>query len=652
MTGRPSSPPPLRRAAGGRTCGLVFLLLALTLSGGNPAGADESLLADLDDLADLSLEQLAEIEIMSVSRRLEPLSEAAASIYVITPEDIRRSGAVTLPEALRLAPNLQVARVDASRWSITARGYNSVIANNMLVLIDGRTVYSPLFSGVFWDAQDLPLEDIERIEVISGPGGTLWGTNAVNGVINILTRSARDTHGALLAGGLGTETSVLQARFGDAVATNLSWRIHGRFVELAETENAAGAGIDDRAQRWQGGFRADQGDSESSVTLIGGAYRSEISQAPADRIVENRHLVVAWSRRLGAGRSLRLQAYYDRNDREQPGSIDDVLDTYDIEFQHPLAVRGRHRLLWGAGYRRHDDRLENLGPGLAFVPGNRTLEYVHAFAEDDIRLGDDADLVLGLKLERNDYTHWEALPTVRLAWRPGTARLLWAAFSRAVRAPSRIDRELFVPAGGPPFILAGGADFRSEIARVAELGYRAQPTPFLSWSLTGFVHASDRLRSLEPGPDGPVFGNGLEGTTTGVEAWGKWRARPWWRVDVGYVEQRRTVRRDPGSGDFTDWSQLGNDPHRWASLHSAVELFGRHEFDVWVRHVGPLPRPAVPGYVAVDARLGFRLPHGVELSLTGRNLFDERHPEWGVAPARPEFERSVLAQLRWRFWRT
>ncbi|MEO6462670.1 MAG: TonB-dependent receptor [Candidatus Eisenbacteria bacterium] len=631
---------------------MALLLVALALSDGRPVGADEHLLANLDDLADLSLEQLAEIEVMSVSRRLEPLSEAAASIYVITPEDIRRSGAVTLPDALRLAPNLQVARADASRWAISARGYNSIIANNMLVLIDGRTVYSPLFSGVFWEAQDLPLEDIERIEVISGPGGTLWGTNAVNGVINILTRTAGDTQGALIAAGMGSDTKVLQARFGDALGSKVSWRFHGRFVELAETENAAGAGSNDLAQRWQGGFRADQGDSVSGVTLIGGAYRTEITQLPSDRIVENKHLLVAWSRRLGVGRKLRLQAYYDRNDREQPGSIRDALDTYDIEFQHPLAVQGRHRLLWGAGFRRYVDRLENLGPGFAFVPADRTLDYLHAFAEDDIRLGDDADLVLGLKLERNDYTHWEALPTVRLAYRPGTARLVWAAFSRAVRAPSRIDRELFTPAAGPPFTLAGGPDFRSEVAHAAELGYRAQPTPFLSWSLTGFVHSSDRLRSFEPSPDGPVFGNGLEGTTTGLEAWSKWRLLPWWRVDLGYVEQRRTVRRDPDSGDFTDGSQLGNDPHRWASLHSAVELFGGHEFDVWVRHVAALPRPAVPAYVAFDARLGLRLPHGLELSVTGRNLFDDRHPEWGVAPLRPEFERGILAQLRWRFWRT
>ena len=645
MTGRRTSLPPRRPAARRHACAVATL--AATVLGPAAAAGD-----DLEDLADLSLEQLADIEVMSVSRRLEPLSQAAASIYVITPEDIRRSGATTLPEALRLAPNLQVARADASRWAISARGYNSIIANNMLVMIDGRTVYSPLYSGVFWDAQDVLLEDVARIEVVSGPGGTLWGTNAVNGVINILTRSARDTQGVLATGAMGTDTRLAGLRWGEAIGPGLSFRVHGRSLELDDTENSAGAPGNDAMQRWQGGFRLDQGDSASSFTLLGGGMRTDVDQVPAERRVENRHLLAAWNRRLGPGRTLRLQAYYDRNDREQPGVIRDALDTWDVELQHPLVAGARHRVLWGAGFRRQDDRLDNLGPTLAFLPPDRTLEYLHAFAEDEVRLSDEADLAFGLKLERNVYTRWEALPSVRFAWRPGPSRLVWSSLSRAVRAPSRIDREFFVPAAPPFTVLAGGPGFRSEIAHVAEVGYRAQPTPFVSWSVTGFVHVNDRLRSIEPSPEGPVFGNGLEGTTTGLEAWAKWRPRPWCRVDLGWVEQRRTVRQDDDSGDVSNWAQLGNDPHRWATLHAAFDVMGRHELDLWLRHVGALPQPAVPGYVALDARVGLRLPHGLELSLTGRNLLDERHPEWGAAPGRPEFERSVLAQLRWRFWRS
>ena len=635
--------------------GTVALLAVFgILAGPAPARADhEPLPAELDDLAELSLEQLAEVQVMSVSRRPEPLSQAAASIFVITPEDIRRSGATTLPEALRIAPNLQVARVDASRWAITARGYNSITTNNMLVLIDGRTVYSPLYSGVFWDAQDLPLEDIERIEVVSGPGGTLWGTNAVNGVINVLTRSARHTHGGLLSGGLGSQERLGQARLGDALSANLNWRIFGRYVEIDPSENSAGVEITDGVQRWTGGFRADQGDSASSLTLIGGIFRSDIDQLPSERKVENKHLLLAWSRSVGVGSRLRLQGYYDRNDREQPGSVRDALDTYDVELQYSGAAGTRHRLLAGGGFRRHVDDFDALGPTLAIVPPEVTQDVIHAFAEDDIHLEDGIDLVLGLKLERNDYTQWEALPTVRLAWHPRPSELLWTALSRAVRAPSRVDRDLFAPAVPPHVVLAGGPDFRSEVAHVAELGYRAQPSPSMSWSVTGFVHASNRLRSFESSPEGPVFGNGLNGSTTGLEAWAKWRVRPWWRLDLGWVEQRRTVGKDADSDDFTNWAQLGNDPHRYGSLHSAVDFLGRHEFDVWLRYVGALPNPAVPDYMALDARVGFRLPRGIELSVTGRNLLDERHPEWGLdSPARVEFPRSVLAELRWRFWRT
>ena len=635
--------------------GTVALLAVLgILAGPGLAGADhDPRPAELDDLAELSLEQLAEVQVTSVSRRPEPLSQAAASIFVITPEDIRRSGATTLPEALRIAPNLQVARVDASRWAITARGYNSIIANNMLVLVDGRTVYSPLFSGVFWEAQDLPLEDIERIEVVSGPGGTLWGTNAVNGVINVLTRSARHTHGGLLSGGLGSQERLGQARLGDALSANLNWRIFGRYVEIDPSENSAGAEIQDGVQRWTGGFRADQGDSASSLTLIGGIFRTDIDQQPSERKIENKHLLLAWSRSVGAGSRLRLQGYYDRNDREQPGSVRDALDTYDVELQYSGAAGTRHRLLAGGGFRRHVDDFDALGPTLAILPSEVTQDVIHAFAEDDIHLEDGIDLVLGLKLERNDYTQWEALPTVRLAWHPRPSELLWTALSRAVRAPSRVDRDLFAPAAPPHVVLAGGPDFRSEVAHVAELGYRAQPSPSLSWSVTGFVHASNRLRSFESSPEGPVFGNGLNGSTTGLEAWAKWRVRPWWRLDLGWVEQRRTVGKDADSDDFTNWAQLGNDPHRYGSLHSAVDFLGRHEFDVWLRYVGALPNPAVPDYMALDARIGFRLPRGIELSVTGRNLLDERHPEWGLdSPARVEFPRSVLAELRWRFWRT
>ncbi len=624
----------------GALCGIAIAVFIPAACAASPRLAQ--------DLADLTLEQLANIEVTSVSRRPERLADAAASVFVITGDDIRRTGVTSLPEALRLAPNLQVARADNAQYSITARGFNSTLANKMLVLIDGRTVYSPLFSGVFWEAQDVMLEDVERIEVISGPGGTLWGSNAVNGVINVITRAAKETQGALLVAGAGNKEQGGAARYGGAMAAGGHYRVYGKSFNRSHSHRANGTSLGDGMARGQAGFRADWDTAIHSLTVQGDAYASDIDQGATVRQISGVNLLGRSSHRLANGSNVRLQAYYDRTERDQPGAIRESLDTVEVGFQQELRFANAHEILWGVGYRYQGDRVENISPTLAFRPANRTLRLASIFAQDEIALRDDVALTVGLKLEHNNYTGLEFLPNVRLAWKPADNQLIWTAVSRTVRVPSRIDRELFVPANPPFLTLAGGAGFEAEVARVVEVGYRAQPWTSLSFSVTAFHHAFDRLRSVEPTPAGPVFGNLIEGETSGVEAWGTYRVASAWRLSAGVVNQSVRLRRKPGSADITGLPALGNDPRQQLTLRSSFDLGPRHELDVLVRHVGALPNPVVPSYTAVDARLGWRLHRDFELSLTAQNLFDSSHPEWGAAPVRPEFERGVFLKLLWR----
>jgi iron complex outermembrane receptor protein len=594
------------------------------------------------DLADLSLEQLANVVVSSVSRRDEPLSRAAASIYVITGEDIRRSGARSLPDALQLAPNLQVARVDSNQYAITARGFNSTTANKLLVLVDGRTVYTPLFSGTFWDAQDVMLEDIERIEVISGPGATLWGANAVNGVINVITRDSSATQGTLAAAGVGSDDRQVAMRHGGELDGG-HYRVYAKRTRRDATSLPGGASNRDQADHAQLGFRADWGRATEGFTLQGDLYGGEIDQASAaERDIDGLNLLGRWTRDFGDGGLLRIQGYFDHTHREHPGTFKENLDTYDLEVQHGLRAYGRHRLLWGVGARRHEDKIEN-STVLAFMPAERSLTNAHVFVQDEIALRPGLDLTLGAKAERNTYTGTEFLPSLRLAWQPTPSQLLWTALSRAVRAPARLDRELFAP-GNPPFTqLAGGPDFRSEVSRVFELGYRAQASQHLSYSITAFRHDHESLRTLAPGSPGPMIANGLEGSTTGVEAWGTWRAADWWRIDAGAALLDQSLGLKPGAADLQAQQGGASDPDGWGKLRVAFDLGASTELDFMARHYGAIDNRSVPSYTALDARLAWHPRRRVEVSLLLQNLLDQGHVEWGPGA---EFERGAFLKVR------
>jgi len=615
-----------------------------------PAYAAELRVANLTDL---SLEELSNIEVTSVSGYAERLSDAAASIFVITAEDIRRSGSRTLPEVLRLAPNLQVARSGASGYAISARGFNNDngLANKLLVLIDGRTVYSLSLSGVFWDMQDVMLEDIERIEVISGPGSTIWGANAVNGVINVITRVAQNTQGALVSLGGGNRDRGAAFRYGGKLGSSGHFRVYGKTDDFQNTRSANGSSAPDGWERGQVGFRADWGGTGRNFTLQGDAYKGKSEDRPIGNAVEvsGANLLARWNQQLDGGSNVRLQAYYDRADREDPLLFRDETSVFDIEFKHDIPL-GAHKVLWGVGYRRaHSDMRNSLFFG--FVPPVRNLSWKSLFVQDEIKLTPSLGLTVGVKFESNDYSGWEYLPSARLAWKPSGNQLLWGSVSRAVRAPARLDRELRFPPSGSVFpvgfIINGGPNFVSEVANVIELGYRAQPTGALTYSITVFHHIYDKLRSGQLPPFANIE-NKIEGTVNGIEAWATYQLTRAWRLSGGFTTLHKHLKLKPGSPDPTGPSALGNDPDQQWMLRSQFNFTDRHEFDVMVRRVGALPLPAVPAYTAVDARFGWRASRNMDVSLTLQNLLDREHAEFGAAPARSEHQRGVYLKLVWR----
>jgi iron complex outermembrane receptor protein len=599
------------------------------------------------DLSQMTLEELSNIEISSVSKKPEPLSDAPAAVYVITQEDIRRSGATSIPEILRLAPNLQVARVDASQYAITARGFNSTTANKLLVLIDGRSVYTPLYSGVFWDAQDVMIEDIERIEVISGAGGTLWGANAVNGVINIITRKSGDTQGGLVSAGAGNAENGASARYGGKLGEDASYRIYGKKFNRDNTVMANGSDVADAWHKGQLGFRMDKTGTGDTLTLQGDAYDGAIDQAVYDnKEISGGNLIARWNRELQDGASLQVQTYYDHTRRIYPGTFGEVLDTYDVNVQHGFHWRTKHDFVWGGGYRYSRDAVTN-SAALAFLPADKDLTLGNIFAQDDITLAERLKLTAGLRLERNNYTGLENQPNIRLAWKPSDQALLWSSIARAVRTPSRIDREFFVPGSPPYFFLGGGPDFQSEKLTAYEIGYRVEPSAQASLSISTFYNVYDQLRSIEPAGGTNVLANMMEGDTYGVETWGSYSISEWWQLKAGYTYLNVDLRFKSGSGDIAGVQAAGNDPRHRFSLRSMMDLEHDLSLDIALRAVSPLPNPGVPGYVALDSNLGWRISRDMELSISGFNLLGNQHPEFGAATARSEIGRTFYAKMSW-----
>ncbi|HEY7215787.1 MAG TPA: TonB-dependent receptor [Thermoanaerobaculia bacterium] len=606
-----------------------------------------------DELRKMSIEELMEVDVTSVSRRSERVSGAAAAVTVITGEDIRRSGVTSLPEALRLVDALHVARFNSGTWAISARGFNVGTANKLLVLIDGRSVYTPLFAGVFWDVQDLLLDDVDRIEVIRGPGATLWGANAVNGVINVITKSARATPGGLAKLGAGNEEGFAGVRYGGALGERAAYRVYTKYRSIDALAFAAGGSAEDPLRALQGGFRVDGDRSErDSYTLQGDVYRttSGLFQHEDSRM-NGGNVLGHWSRRFDAGTRLDLRAYWDRTFRRVPGQFEEHRDTWDVDFQHTLPFGRRHEVVWGLGYRVSSDDTEDT-PVIAWVPGERTQTLFSAFAQDEIALVPDrVQLTVGSKLEVPEYTGLEVQPSVRLAWTPNEHRTLWGAVSRAVRAPTRLDEDsrfLF----GPVVLVQGSRDFESEEVIAYEAGYRILPRSDVSLEISTFYNVYDHLRSQEPPATGAPFpitlANGLNATTYGAEMQLNVQAAPWWRLYGAYTWFHSRFTRDPDSRDPTGGASEGDDPGNRFAIRSYVDLPRGVELDAWLRYVDSLPNPFIPSYTELDLRLGWRPSDRLELSLVGQNLLHERHAEFFTA--RPEeVQRGVFGRAVWRF---
>lgn len=602
--------------------------------------------AEDQDLARLSLEELALVEITSVSRRPEALADAAAAIYVISAEDIRRSGVTSLPEALRLAPNLNVQRVNSVDYAVSARGFNGYeTSNKLLVLIDGRSIYSTLHSGVFWDARDVMLQDVERIEVISGPGGALYGSNAMNGVINIITRPATETRGTLISLGAGDDDADWALRHGGGLGDAGAWRVYALGRLRGESRSPAGLEANDDAEGMRAGARADWRAGEHRLTLQGDVFDNQVTVNEnllgIESHVRGGNVLGRWTTPL-AGGELQVQAYYDRFEREEPASLERS-DTWDLSVQHAMEL-GRHRIVLGAGHREVDSHFA-AAPGGAFLdPPGRTLTLTNIFAQDQIGLGGGVTLTLGAKFEDNSFSGQEFLPSVRVAWQRPGGDLLWGAISRASRTPNRVERDLTLPG----FLV--GADFQSETATAYELGYRANPLPRLSFSINGFYNVYDDLRTASPTPVTflPLnLTNHGEAETWGVEAWGSYDVSPVWRLSAGLSTLTKDYNPTPTPDDISGLISIGDDPEYQLLVRSQHDLTDALELDVRLRAVDDLA--VVDGYVEADVRLGWRLTDQLELSVTGRNLIEDRRVETGDPVRGRAFGRSVFGALQVRF---
>jgi len=650
------------------------------------AGPPENDQAGAPRLTELSLEQLGDLEVTSVSKQPEEVWRTAVAVYVITQDDIRRSGATSIPEILRLAPGIEVARIDSDHWAVGVRGFGDQFSKSLLVMIDGRSLYTPLFAGMYWPAHDALIEDIDRVEVIRGPGGTIWGANAVNGVVNIITRSAAETPGMLMSIGSGNiDRGAAALRYGGGNGSSLNYRAYGKGVSRGPQFHSDGSRFDD----WwmsQAGFRTDWQDAAGqSLTLQGDVSRgshgqrvSITSHSPPAMIAADGaldasgvNLLARWQRDFTPTRGFRLQGYFDRTSWSAP-NFGETRETFDIDFVHHQTLARRHSLTWGAGARQSPSRFIQTIPTLDFTPHRETGSIYSGFAQDEMLVRRDRLwLTVGSKLEHNNYTGIEMEPTARLLWIPRSGQTAWAAVTRAVRTPSRIERGIVsrsltrAVAAVPVFLdLVGNPDFSAERMTGYEAGYRTLVAPQLYLDAAAFHNRHEGLSSfgllsgatLESSPP-PVhavvrvsYVNGVSGSSDGFEISPDWRPRQWWQLKGSYSYVRFDLVTTPGSIDVNAVARYeGASPHHQVRLQTRVDLPRGTEIDGAYRYVSALPALLVAGYHTADARIGWRVSSRVDLSVSGQNLLQPHHAEFAHSPGPAvEISRSVYAALTWR----
>jgi iron complex outermembrane receptor protein len=654
------------------------------------------------DPTTLPLESLLELKVTSVSKKSQQLTDAAAAVFVITQEDIRRSGVTTIADALRMVPGVQVARIDSNKWAVSARGFNGRFANKLLVLMDGRSLYTPFFIGVYWEVQDTPLEDIDRIEVIRGPGAALWGANAVNGVINIITKPTELTHGTLVSGGGGTyEKSFLTVRHGMPLGDAADLRVYGKYLQRDDFVDAAGDDTHDAWRLSQGGFRIDSKPTpRDALTLQGDYYAGRldetfqlyglpatsvppyISRVPSTTSVSGGNLLVRWQRQLAGTDSLSLQSYYDHSQRQML-ILPQEFDTFDLELQHRLALGTQQDLIWGVGYRFGDIRLGE-STTLSFHDRQTSSQLYSAFLHDEITLVPNRlALILGARLEHNDVSGMEVQPNGRLIWTPTPQHSVWGAISRAVRSATSGEQDIVyryrtLPTGSPAnplplplrLEIIGNPGFKSESVIAYEVGYRTEPLVQLTMDVALFYNDYRHLRVVSPGtpytePSGGapvnavqpfILSNDMHGYAYGAEVAFDWLPLSWWRLKAAYTFERLFMYLDGTSTDLVNrGNAVGDTPRHQFSLRSDTELGRDVTLDLWLRcveNLASIDSASIPGYVTLDARLAWKPLKTLELALVGQNLFDSRHPEFipeyiNTVPS--ETPRSIFGKATWKF---
>ncbi len=674
-----------------RKCKEIFISSMLLLLLNIPAFSQD--VTEMLDFTNLSLEDLMNVNVTTVSKKPERLLNAASAIYVVTQEDIRRSGVTTIPDALRSVPGIQVARISANTWAITSRGLNSRFANKLLVLIDGRTVYTSLFSGVFWQVQDTLLEDVDRIEVIRGPGASLWGANAVNGVINIITKRAKDTQGGLLTTGYGDEEQGFGSlRYGGTIGSNAHFRVYAKYFNRDHAALPSGKDAKDSWDAVRGGFRIDWDCSDKdSLTLQGDIYNGVVGQSDTsltstfpftktsniETEIAGSNVLTRWKRTFSESSNISLQVYFDRTEREIAEFRDDR-DTFDVDFQHRVKIGTRHDTVWGLGYRLIHDEIRNSST-IIFDPDSHDMHLFSGFLQDEISLiKDQLRLTVGSKFEHNDFTGLEIQPNARLLWKPHERQSVWISFSRAVRTPSRAENDVrlnqlvFAPSKVSPFIpfdlvsSFGTSDLDAEKLYAYELGYRIIPSDNLLVDITMFYNNYDKLITIEPvmpyiemAPQPPHFvipnigGNKMDGEVYGAELAIDWKPFDWWHLKASYTYIQIQMHLDQNSNDTISESAEGATPHHQVFLRSSFDLPKNLEFDISPRYTDNLPALKVDSYVTLNARLAWKPLENLEVSLVGQNLFDNHYPEFKqsvfVDTGSTEVERSVFGKIDWRF---
>ena len=647
------------------------------------AGSPQNVL----DPTTLSLEDLMNLQVTSVSKRTQKVADAAAAVFVITQEDIRRSGATSIPDALRMVPGLEVARIDENKWAIGSRGFNGRFDNKLLVLIDGRSVYTPLFSGVYWNVQDVVLEDVDRIEVIRGPGATLWGANAVDGVINIITKSAKATQGGLVTAEAGSEERTAETfRYGAKIKDNTYYRIYGKYFDWYPSIDSTGATASDGWHALRSGFRVDSNaTTANSFTIQGDIYHDNFGETltvpsltsptfsstyPNNNLNSGGDLLGRWNHSF-ARSSTSLQMYYDRTNIFFPTVFSDHESVYDVDFQHDIHLGETQELVWGLGYRSIQDSNAS-SFAVALQPNHSSLNQYSAFVQDEISLlNRRLRITIGSKFEHNPFTGFEAQPNIRVLGTVTKDQSVWAAVSRAVRTPALTEEglqlnEAIIPPGAPPLnsqlpvieAIFGSNQFKSEDLLAYEVGYRVQATSSFSADIAAFYNNYTNLRSAEPGapilegspvPSAIVLpfvaSNKMSGGTYGIEPFAEWKVLPKWKLLGSYTFLKMNIRKNADSLDPTPDNPNGASPQNQFYLRSSLDLPKHLEQDLVVRYVDQLPSLNIPSYYSLDLHVGWKPIPKLQLSFGGQDLLNSQHLEFI-----PEFINTLPTQVRRTFY--